>query len=75
MAARYRLLTATFIRPDDHLEASLRPPGDEIEFSGTPSRMMEPLNDEARENMKEIRPLNIMGRNVYPGRGQPPSSE
>ena len=72
MVARYLLLERAYLREDDHLEASLYEAGSEILFSGKPSRMMEPLNEEGREAMKAISPLNIMGRNLYPRRGDPP---
>jgi hypothetical protein len=75
MVARYRLVEKCFLREDDHLEASLREPGHEIEFSGIPHRHFIPLNDEARAAIAAIPPLNLNARNVAPRRGDPPPSE
>ena len=70
MTARWKLLAPMFIKPDDHLEASLHEVGAEILFSGTPGRSMEPLNDAARA-LAVHTPLNGMSRNVLPRRGSP----
>ena len=72
MAPRYRLTEKCFLREDDHLEASLREPGDEIKFSGIPHRHFIPLNDEARAAIAEIKPLNANAKNIAPRRGDPP---
>jgi hypothetical protein len=75
MVARYRLLEKCFVREDDHLEASLREPGDEIQFSGVPHRHFLPLNDEARAALALIPPIVGFSKNLVPRRGDPPPSE
>lgn len=72
MAARYRLTERSFIKPDDHLEASLHEAGAEFEYSETPGRNMEALNDEARAAMAGIPPLNAAAANILPRRGHAP---
>jgi hypothetical protein len=73
MVARYRLLEKTFVAADGHLEASLREPGEEIEFSGTPNRAMEPLNAEAVTAMGLVRAVSFEEGNILPRRGHPAS--
>ena len=73
MAPRYRLLERSFIKPDDHLEASLHEAGAEILFSGIPGRSFEPLNDEARAAMGSVPPVSFAAANILPRRGQPAS--
>jgi hypothetical protein len=73
MAPRYKLRERAFVRPDDHAEAALHEAGFVFEYSGTPGRTMEPLNDEARAAVALITPLNIAARNVLPRRGDPAS--
>ena len=75
MVARYRLLEKCFVREDDHLEASLREPGDEIQFSGVPHRHWVGLNDEARTALALIKPILGFGKNFAVRRGDPPPSE
>jgi hypothetical protein len=73
MVAQYRLLEKTYLREDDHLEASLHEPGDEIKFSGPPGRHWVPLNDEARLVMPDgPRALDANSKNIWPRRGDPP---
>jgi hypothetical protein len=74
MVARYRLLEKTYLREDDHLEASLYEPGDEIKFSGPPGRHWLPLNDEARKRAGAVNPLTPMAKNIAPRRGDPPNT-
>jgi len=71
MAARYELSERTYIKPDDHLEASLHEAGAVIDYSGVPGRNFVPLNDEARAAVAAIAPLNSSARNVLPRRGDP----
>jgi hypothetical protein len=73
MTARYKLLEKTFVRPDDHLEASLHEAGAEILFSGIPGRSFEPLNEEARAAMGSVQPITTNLANILPRRGQPAS--
>lgn len=42
--ARYRVLAPTFVKPDDHLSASLISAGSVIEFSGRPGLSLMPLD-------------------------------
>jgi hypothetical protein len=72
MAPRYRLLERSFIKPDDHLEASLHEAGAEILFSGIPGRSFEPLNDEARAAMGSVPPVSFAAANILPRRGHAP---
>jgi len=72
MVARYRPVEKCFLREDDHLEASLREPGAEIEFSGTPHRHWVPLNAEAREAIAAIPPITGFAKNFAVRRGDPP---
>ncbi|MCU1273070.1 MAG: hypothetical protein JWO48_501 [Bryobacterales bacterium] len=72
MVAKYKLLEKAFIRPDGHLEASLREPGEEIEFSGLPHRLWQPLNAEAVSALAQIKPLSDSAKNIAPRRGDPP---
>jgi hypothetical protein len=72
MVARYRLVEKCFLREDDHLEAALYEPNDEVLFSGTPHRHFIPLNDEARAAIALIPPLNANAKNIAPRRGDPP---
>jgi hypothetical protein len=71
MAARYRLLARTFIKPDDHLEASLHEAGAEFDYSGTPGNSMSPLNDEARTAKAAVPPISDSAKNIWPRRGDP----
>jgi hypothetical protein len=73
MVAKYRVLEKTFVAADGHLTASLREPGEEIEFSGRPNRAMEPLNDQARIAMNLVRAVSFEEGNILPRRGQPAS--
>jgi hypothetical protein len=73
MVARYRLLEKTLIAADGALTASLREPGEEIEYGGRPNRAMEPLNDEARVAMNLVRAVSFEEGNILPRRGDPPS--
>jgi hypothetical protein len=48
MVARYKIIRATFVLQDGHLEASFCEPGQEIDFSDVPNTSMQPINEEAR---------------------------
>jgi hypothetical protein len=72
MAARYRLTERAFIKPDDHLEASLHEAGAEFDYSGTPSRNFIALNAEGAAALSLLEPLSRgMTRSVLPRLGDP----
>jgi hypothetical protein len=71
MVARYRLLARTYIKPDDHLEASLHEAGAEFDYSGVPGNSMEPLNAEAVEAKASRPPITDSMKNIWPKRGDP----
>jgi hypothetical protein len=69
MVARYRLAERTFIRADNTQEAWLHNAGEEIDFSGSPSRNMIALNAEATAALALLTPPTDMALNILPRRG------
>ena len=70
MTAKYRLSEKTFIQAEGTAEAWMHDAGEEIHFSGSPSRNFVPLNAEAEAAMT-FAPLSTMSKNILPRRGDP----
>jgi hypothetical protein len=69
MVAKYRLSEKTFIQADGTQEAWLYEKGQEMFFSGSPSRNMIALNTEAVAALAAIPPLSASAKNIAPRRG------
>jgi hypothetical protein len=68
----YKLTERCFIKVDHSAEVWLHEAGEIIEYSGRPGRTMIPLNKEAT-SASGFAPLSLLGQNVLPNRGGPPS--